>query len=115
MEFDEATALIFGEAHGDEGLAVTLRAGDDPGRQRVSQLLLALRIVFEGLRKQMQIDRALAYALFALAYDVEIATNVPTPSKDWSQAFIKHEQHQIAWAVRSIFADDWLGDVLRPS
>lgn len=46
-----------------------LRRGYPPVPGQVTSLLLALKVLYEGLRSATEIDRELAQALFLIAYD----------------------------------------------
>jgi hypothetical protein len=64
MTFEEAKALIENEML--EGVAYTSRFGKYPDRERVEEILGALRTIHCELRGQSVIDRKLAASLFII-------------------------------------------------
>lgn len=110
MTFAEATTLILHEGLEMDGIAVLVHAGDDPGRDRVRTLIAALRVAYEGLRGRSQVDRRLAYALFALSFGVQGTLAGEHRSREWSEELLTQEQYQLGMAVEGIFADAWQVD-----
>ena len=68
MELDDAYALIVHEGTSGEGMVVEVRAGVDPGVQRVIRLRDALAVVADSIGDDPAIDRQLANALFGLSF-----------------------------------------------
>ena len=64
MTFEEVCALINYEAM--QGVAYTSRYGKYPDRDRVTEILDALRIIHRELMGQTVIDRKLASFLFVI-------------------------------------------------
>jgi hypothetical protein len=89
-----AVELICKEALECDGFIVELRAGNDPGRERVSQLLSAITIIFDSVRGETALDRKIAAALFGIAYGIETITATSTPSKSWWKEFLELERFQ---------------------
>lgn len=91
-----------------EALLVRLRQGQPPIPGQVTTCLLALKVIYEGLRGAPTLERDLVNALYVLAQD----------SRHW---FEEGQRQGVAWppllaedlgriseAVRAIFADSWL-------
>jgi len=112
MTFDEAYRLIVreggGDTGGDGGLPVCVRAGDDPGAERMGRLLVALRVVFDGLAGREVIDRELAGALYGLALYVVVPVGSGLRSRAWRGEFVEVEVVRLGAAVESIFARTWV-------
>jgi hypothetical protein len=112
MTFDEACSLIVreggGDAGGDGGLPVCVRVGDDPGAERMRRLVLALRVVFDGLAGREAVDRKLAGALYGLALYVVVPVGSGTRSRAWRAEFVDVEVVRLGAAVESIFEGVWV-------
>ena len=107
MNFEQAVELILWEANEMEGLVVAVRAGDDPGAERMARLQLALRVVFDSLRGQPTLDRRLGSALHAFTFHVLGAVENGPRSRSWRDEFVEIEVVRMAAAVLSIFDDIW--------
>ena len=68
MTPDEAIERVIFEGIDSDGMVVSVRAGSDPGRNRVNELFRALRIVEMNLRGDPVLDRKLAFALNGLTF-----------------------------------------------
>jgi hypothetical protein len=62
MTFDEARAKLAHDIFADDGTFVQLRLGNDPGKEAISRLRLALRILWRELSAVGTIPRDVAFA-----------------------------------------------------
>ena len=110
MTPEDAVALIINEARAEgNSLLGSVRQGQDPGRERMRQLILALRTVFHSLGKQAELDRHLAAALFTLGSDVPLTiSSLANKGQSWRREFMEIEVYELLMGVQSIFEDRWL-------
>ena len=111
MNSTDAVTLIISEARaGEEGLLACVRNGEDPGTERMRQLIVALDNVFHSLSGQTELERPLAAALFTLGSDVPLTiSSLATKGQSWRRGFMETEVYELLMAVQSIFEDKWLG------
>ncbi|MBA3765674.1 MAG: hypothetical protein H0W99_01550 [Acidobacteria bacterium] len=111
MNPEDAVALIISEARASgDSLLTSVRKGEDPGAERMRQLILALRTVFQSVNGQAELDRHLAAALFTLGSDVPLTISaLATKGQSWRRGFMETEVYELLMAVQSIFEDKWLG------
>lgn len=111
MNLEDAVALIISEARtSSDSLLTDVRNGEDPGTERMRQLTLALRTVFQSVNGQAELDRHLAAALFTLGSDVPLTiSSLATKGQSWRRGFMETEVYELLLAVQSIFEDRWLG------
>lgn len=107
MNPDDAIALIISEADpGGDSLLASVRNGEDPGTERMRQLISALAVVFHSLRGQATLDRNLAAALFTLGSDVPLTiSSQATKGQSWRKGFMEVEVYELLVGVESIFED----------
>ncbi|MBW4651894.1 MAG: Dethiobiotin synthetase [Kaiparowitsia implicata GSE-PSE-MK54-09C] len=92
-----------------DAFLVRLQQGKAPVPGQVTNLLLALKVVFERLNKAEFLDRELVYALYVLAiegrrsYDNGRQQGVAWPP------LLDEDLTRMAIAVKSIFLGQWLG------
>jgi hypothetical protein len=110
MNTEDAVALIISEARaGGDSLLANVRQGLDPGRERMRELISALRTVFHSLDKQAELDRHLAAALFTLGSDVPLTiSSLASRGQMWRKEFMEEEVYELLMGVQSIFEDRWL-------
>jgi hypothetical protein len=110
MSTEDAIALIISEARADgKSLLDSVRNGVDPGRERMLQLISALRTVFHSLSKQAELDRHLAAALFALGSDLPLTiSSLASKGLIWRKEFMEEEVYELLMGVQGIFEDRWL-------
>lgn len=93
-----------------DAFLVRLRQGKPPIPGQVTNILLALKIVFEALRTSSTLDRELVYALYLLScesmkhYEVGLHAGVSWPP------LLEEDLKRITRAVKSIFAGVWQSD-----
>lgn len=111
MNLEEALKLIFSEARttGD-GLIVTVRNGEDPGPERMQQLISALGVLFQALEGQTELNRKLTAALFTLGSDVPltISSLMTKMLPNWRREFVGVEVFEMLMGVQSIFEGRWM-------
>jgi hypothetical protein len=110
MSLEDAVVLIITEARADgSGLLASIRNGEDPGAERMRQLILALKTIFQSLGGQAELDRHLAAALFTLGSDVPLTiSSLASKGQMWRKGFMEDEIYELLMGVQSIFEDKWL-------
>jgi len=110
MNTGEAVALIISEAHSEgESLLVGVRNGEDPGPERMRQIILALKTIFHALDGEAELDRSLAAALFTLGSEVPLTiSSLASQGHIWRRGFMEVEIYELLMGVQSIFEDRWL-------
>jgi hypothetical protein len=110
MSPEEATVLIISEARTDwNSLLVSVRNGEDPGTERMRELISALKTLSLSLGGLPQLDRQLAAALFTLGSDVPLTiSSLASRGHAWRRVFMEEEVYELLMAVQSIFEDRWL-------
>lgn len=84
-----------------------LQQGQSPVPGQTTNILLALKVVFEGLRHAEKLDRDLVYTLYLLAHESQRAFEVGlVKGVDWTP-LLEEDLKRIARAVKSIFAGVW--------
>lgn len=112
MDFDTAREFVLRQTtqldpNRTDAFIVHLRQGKPPVPGQVTSLLLALKVLFEGLRQEPTLDRTLVAALLILAYesrqlfDAGVVAGVAWPP------LLNDDLVRIAKAVTSIVVDDW--------
>lgn len=108
MSPDDALDLILSEADAGQGLLGSLRAGVDPGAERMRQLISALGVLFQALSGRDELDRNLAAALFTLGSDVPLTiSSLASKGQSWRRGFMEVEVYELLMGVQSIFEDRW--------
>jgi hypothetical protein len=103
------TQVTASEQNADAFLS-RLKQGKAPVPGQVTNILLALKMVFEGLRGATSLDRELIYSLYVLAYESRqrfeegrrLGVNWPS--------LLDEDIQRIARAVKSILAGVWQSD-----
>lgn len=70
MNFGEAKKLILEEGSGTAGIVAAARRGDGLPKARVDAIIHAIDVYYSITRKEKEIDKKMASALFNLAYHV---------------------------------------------
>lgn len=82
-----------------------LQQGHPPIPGQVTSLLLALKVVFEGLRQEPKLDRDLAYALYLLAHESrQLFDAGRLQGIEWPP-LLDEDLKRIGNAVKAIFGD----------
>ena len=105
MSLKEAVELIISEAHASgKDLPGTIRRGEDPGTERMLELISALGTIFESLDGQTELDRRLAAALFTLGSDVPLTiSSLASRGQSWRRDFMEDEVYRMLTGVQSVF------------
>lgn len=111
MDYKTARSFLINQGtlseQSTDAFLVRLKHGKAPIPGQVTNVLLALKMVFEALRTTPTLDRELAYALYLLSYEsrqhyekgVQVGANWPP--------LLDEDLKRIARAVKSIFAGTW--------
>lgn len=107
MNPDDAIVLIIAEADpAGNSLLASVRNGEDPGTEKMHQLILALTTLFHSLKGQATLDRKLAAALFRLGSDVPLTiSSRASKGQNWRKGFMEVEIYELLVGVESIFED----------
>lgn len=70
MNFGAAKKLILEEGNGTTGIVAAARSGDGLPKARVEAIIDAIDVYYSITRKEEEIDKKMASALFNLAYHV---------------------------------------------
>ncbi|HVF90490.1 MAG TPA: hypothetical protein VNH22_10515 [Blastocatellia bacterium] len=110
MTPEEAIALAISEARPDgDSLLLIVRNGEDPGTERMRQLVSALKTIFHSLNGQAELARSLAAALYTLGSDVPLTiSSLASQGHSWRKGFMEVEVYDLLMVVQSIFEDKWL-------
>lgn len=101
----QGTALL--EPENQDDFLQRLQQGKPPIPGQATSILLALRIVFEGLHGDANLDRKLVSALHLLAVDSQrLFESGRQRGVDWPP-LLKEDLQRIAIAVQSVFAGAW--------
>lgn len=90
-----------------DAFLLRLKQGQPPIPGQVTSILLALKIIFDGLQEAPMIDRQLVYALYLLSieslrqFDFGQGRGVVWPP------LLKEDINRIAMAVKNIFSGIW--------
>lgn len=112
MDYQTARELLQQQGNPSDdadAFLVRLQQGKAPVPGQVTNLLLALKVVFERLNEAEFLDRELVYALYVLAsegrrnYDQGRRQGVAWPP------LLDEDLTRMAIAVKSIFLGQWLG------
>jgi hypothetical protein len=107
MTQEEAKALIISEVDlNRDSLLACVRMGEDPGTERMAQLISALATIFHSVSGQTTLDRNLAAALFRLGSDVPLTiSSRASQGQSWRPGFMEVEVYELLVGVESIFED----------
>lgn len=104
---DQGTALL--TQRNPDDLLMRLKQGKAPVPGQLTSILLALKITFDALKEEYNLDRQLIYALHLLCfesrqqYEAGVRADVQWPP------LLNEDLDRIAIAVRSIFCGTWQG------
>lgn len=107
----ELEALIFHESCAVDGIAIMIRMGQDPGRERMRRLNSVLQELEELTRGQTTLDRRLAYALFGLAvYPDQETRSWARAGREWPLELVSEELIELVIHVERIFEGGLTGE-----
>jgi|SRR5690242_9422427 hypothetical protein len=90
-----------------DAFLVRLAQGQAPVPGQVTNILLALKIVFEALRSSPTLDRELSYALYLLSYESRRYYEAGRQAGVVWPPLLDEDLKRISRAVKSIFAGEW--------
>jgi hypothetical protein len=111
MDFDTARQFVLRQtlAPNDDidSFIVCLRQGKPPIPGQVTSLLLALKVLYEGLKTEPSLDRPLVQALFTLTYESRQLFNQGQQRNiDWPP-LLNDDLTRLAKAAQSIILGEW--------
>jgi hypothetical protein len=111
MDYKTARSFLINQAtapepEGDTFL-VRLKQGKAPVPGQVTNILLALKMVFEALRGSADLDRELIYSLYLLSYESRQQLEEGRQAGINWPPLLDEDLKRIARAVKSIFAGVW--------
>lgn len=109
MTIEDAVTLIISEARSSgDSLLTSVRNGEDPGTERMRQLITALSTIYHSLSGHAELNRGLAAALFTLGSDVPLTISaLASKGHTWRRGFMEVEVYELLIGVQSIFEDRW--------
>lgn len=90
-----------------DAFLVRLRQGKPPIPGQVTNILLALKIVFEALRTSSTLDRELVYSLYLLSIESRQVFEAGRQAGVNWPPLLEEDLKRISRAVKSIFAGVW--------
>lgn len=112
MDFDTARTFVLcqatvAEPDRTDTFLYRLRQGHPPVPGQVTSLLLALKVLFEGLKAETHLERPLAAALFLLAHDSRHQFIAGTQAGVSWPPLLSDDLTRIAQAVDAILMNRW--------
>lgn len=97
---------LYNEENSD-ALLMRLQRGEPPIPGQITSILLALKVVFEGVKDASIIDKKLAYALYLLSIRTQqLFAAGRKAGVQWSPLLLQ-DLLRIATATESIFSGEW--------
>ncbi|PAX60528.1 Dethiobiotin synthetase [Brunnivagina elsteri] len=111
MNYDTARKILLDQAIATEEhpdtLLLRMQQGKPAVPGQITSILLALKVVFEGLKEANTIDRQLAHALYLLTIKTQQLFTIGRKNGiDWPPLF-KEDLLRIGTACESIFSGVW--------
>lgn len=97
---EQALKRVIFEGADSDGMVVEVRAGNNPGRERVNELFQALKTVEMNLRGDYVLDRKLAFALYGLTFHMSASL------EGWEKCEWIDDYVRILNVIESIFEGD---------
>lgn len=114
MDYKTARKFLISQVNVSEDNSKTflshLKQGKAPIPGQVTNILLALKIVFDGLHGTSHLDRELVYALHLLSFDSRLAFEIGENTNGLWPPLLKEDINRICRGVRNIFAGVWKGE-----
>jgi len=111
MDYKTARSFLINQGIASDKNADTflmrLKQGKAPIPGQVTNMLLALKIVFEGLRSSPTIDRELVYSLYLLSFESRQQFETGRQAGVNWPPLLDEDLKRIDRAVKSIFAGVW--------
>jgi hypothetical protein len=114
MDFETAHEFVVRQTLGTSDdlpntFIACLRQGKPPIPGQVTSMLLALKVLFEGLKTEPTLDRTLTKALFILSYESrQLYTQGQKTGVSWPP-MLDEDLGRIGKAVQSIVLGEWQG------
>lgn len=90
-----------------DALLLRMQHGKPPVPGQITSILLALKVVFEGLKDATMIDRELVYTLYQLSIKTQhLFAAGRKAGVEWPP-LLKEDLLRIAIATESIFSGEW--------
>lgn len=102
---DRGTALV--TQRNPDDLLCRLQQGKPPIPGQLTAILLALKVVFDGLQDAKALDRELVWALYLLSSESQQFFEMGRRSGVSWPPLLKEDLHRIAIAVQSIYSGVW--------
>ncbi|QSJ15952.1 Dethiobiotin synthetase [Nostoc sp. UHCC 0702] len=111
MNYETARKLLVAQTiiseENPDALLMRMTQGKPPVPGQITSILLALKVVFEGLKESSIIDRELAFSLYQLAVKAQqIFVAGRKLGVDWPP-LLKEDLLRISLAAESIFSGVW--------
>jgi hypothetical protein len=114
MDYKTACSFLINQGTPSDDITdaflVRLKQGKAPVPGQVTNILLALKIVFEGLRSSSTLDRDLVYSLYLLSYESRHHYEAGLQAGINWPPLLDEDLKRIARVVKSIFAGVWHSD-----
>jgi hypothetical protein len=115
MNYETARKILIDQTiatdENPEALLLRMQQGKPPIPGQITSILLALKVMFEGLKEATTLDRELVYALYLLTLKAQQLFAVGRKNGvDWPPLF-KEDLLRIASACESIFSGVWQGSI----
>lgn len=112
MDFETARQFLLRQTvapHEDreDSFYTCLRQGQPPVPGQVTSLLLALKVLYEGLRSEPALDKEMVQALFILSYESRQLFDAGQRSGVIWPPLLDDDLKRIAAAVRAIITGTW--------
>jgi hypothetical protein len=102
---DQGMALVY-QGNPDD-LLRRLQDGKPPIPGQLTSILLALKVVFDGLQGAKSLDRQLVWALYLLTFESQQLFDAGwRAGVDWPP-LLKEDLHRVGLAVQSIYSGVW--------
>jgi len=111
MDYKTARNFVITQAtpsdQNKDAFMVRLKSQKPPVPGQITNILLALKMIFEGLRDSSTLDRELVHSLYLLAYESREQFEAGRrASANWPP-LLHEDLKRIARAVESIFSGIW--------
>ncbi len=110
MNLETARAFVLQQTDpsaADQTFLGRLRLGEPPLPGQITSLLLALKVIFEELRGQPQLDRTLIWALYALATEAPACVQRGSQAGSRWPPLLMDDLARLRAAAESILSDQW--------
>ncbi|MGV0025074.1 Dethiobiotin synthetase [Phormidesmis priestleyi] len=111
VDYESARRLVLDQSRSSvaDTFLGRLQRSHSPMPGQVTSILLALKVVFEGLKEAGAIDRDLAYALHLVASDGRQLFEAGLRKSADCPPLLNEDLTRISLAVKSIFSGVWQG------